>query len=89
MLPQLWKSIYDKYKGDPGKLTLLTMVVLLLTEIPIYAFTALDLLGLPQLYKYRLHYAQDVSDHLGKRVYPPWSVVKEALKVSEFNLIFA
>jgi sterol desaturase/sphingolipid hydroxylase (fatty acid hydroxylase superfamily) len=85
----LYHKIYDYYKGDKAKLTLFTMVVLILSDLPLYFFTVLDLLRLPSLYKYRLHYAQEVSSHLGTRVYPPWEVIKETAKVAEFNFLFA
>jgi len=88
-LLDIWKKIHDHYKGDPGKITLLTMFMLVLSELPMYFFTVLDILQLPSLYKYRLHYAHDVAGHLGSRVYPPLHVLKEALKVTEFNFLFA
>lgn len=84
-----WQRIFDHYKGDPGKITLLTMGMLCLSETPLYVFTLLDILKLPQLYKYRLHYAGEVSDHLGVRVYPPWNVIKATFKECEFNFLFA
>ena len=37
----------------------------------------------------RLHYAGDFAEHLGKRVYPPWDVVKAVFKKAEFNFLFA
>lgn len=89
MIIRLWEKIHDHYKGDPGRLTLFTMVMLILSDSPIYGFTLLDILKLPSLYKYRLHYAREVSSHLGARVYPPLRVIKEALKDAEFNFIFA
>jgi len=89
MIIELWKKIHDHYKGDPGKLTLLTIVMLVISDMPLYFFTFLDMLQIKSLYKYRLHYAKDVAGHLGNRVYPPWSVIKDAAKVGEFNFIFA
>jgi len=89
MLLDLWKKIHDHYKGDPAKITLLTIVMLVVSDMPLYFFTLLDLLKLKSLYKYRLHYANEVSAHLGSRVYPPWEVVKETAKNAEFNFIFA
>lgn len=65
------------------------MVMLLVSETPLYFFTLLDILKIPALYKYRLHYAKDVSSHLGTRVYPPLSAIKEAAKNAEFNFWFA
>lgn len=88
-LPELWKKLHDHCKGDPGKLTLLTILMLVVSDLPLYAFTLLDILKLPSLYKYRLHYAKDVAGHLGNRVYPPLDVIKHAAKVGEFNFIFA
>ena len=88
MIMDLWHKIHDHYKGDPGKITLLTIVMLVVSDLPLYAFTLLDILKLPQLYKYRLHYAKDVAGHLGNRVYPPMSVIKEAARNGEFNFIF-
>ena len=49
----------------------------------------LDILKLPSLYKYRIHYTDEVSSHLGERVYPPNHVLWNALKRNEFNLLFA
>jgi sterol desaturase/sphingolipid hydroxylase (fatty acid hydroxylase superfamily) len=89
MIIDWWKRIHDHYKGDPGKITLLTIVMLVISDLPLYFFTMLDVLKLPALYKYRLHYAKDVAGHLGNRVYPPLSVIKETLKTGEFNFIFA
>ena len=85
----LWEKIHDYCKGDPGQITLMTIAMLIVSDTPIYFFTLLDILKLPSLYKYRLHYAQDVSSHLGNRVYPPWEAIKSAFKESEFNFIFA
>ena len=89
-LNNLYKRwIYNKFKGDPGKLTLYTLNVLLLSEVPIYFFTLLDILKLKSLFKYRLHYNKDVVEHLGLRKYPPLNVLVNAAKVSEFNFFFA
>lgn len=85
----LWQRLHDHYKGDPGKLTLFTIVMLIISEGPMYFFTLLDLLKLPFLDKYRVHYTQEATSHLGKRIYPPWSAIVEAAKVTEFNFFFA
>lgn len=85
----VWQRLHDHCKGDPGKLTLLTIAVLVLTDMPLYAFTALDIMKLPQLYKYRLHYAGSVTGHLGTRVYPPLKVIMDTAKEAEFNFLFA
>ena len=58
VLRRLYTKLHTYYKGDPGKLTLFTMFVLVLSEMPIYFFTLLDLLKLKSLWKYRLHYDQ-------------------------------
>ena len=58
ILSRLYTRLFKYYKGDPGKLTLFTMFVLVLSEMPIYFFTLLDLLKLKSLWKYRLHYDQ-------------------------------
>ena len=58
ILRRLYTKLHTYYKGDPGKLTLFTMFVLVLSEMPIYFFTLLDLLKLKSLWKYRLHYDQ-------------------------------
>jgi len=89
VLLRTWHAIHDHFKGDKNKLFLFTLAMLVITEVPIWMFTALDLLALPSLHQYRLHYAREVSDHLGNRVYPPWEVVKKTMKVAEFNLLFA
>jgi len=88
MIIDLYKKIFDHYKGDPGKITLLTIFMLVVSDMPLYFFTLLDILKLPSLYKFRLHYARDVAGHLGNRVYPPLSVIKDAAKNGEFNFIF-
>ncbi|KAH9251797.1 hypothetical protein BASA81_010240 [Batrachochytrium salamandrivorans] len=63
--------------------------MLIISEGPLYFFTLLDLLQLKSLYKYRVHYSSEVSSHLGTRVYPPVEALVQALKVTEFNLLFA
>lgn len=88
MLLDLWKKIHDHYKGDPGKITLLTILMLVISDMPLYFFTLLDILKLPSLYKYRLHYATGVTEHLGSRVYPPMKAILHAAKNGEFNFIF-
>lgn len=88
-LNSLYKKLYDKFKGDKEKLTLLTCVVLLLSEIPMYFFTLLDILKLPALFKYRLHYARDLSEHLGVRKYPPNDLLWKTAKDAEYNFWFA
>lgn len=85
----LWQRLYDKLKGDKGKLTLMTIVFLIISEAPIYLFTLLDILQLKALYPYRVHYSAEAASHLGNRVYPPMSAIIKALKVTEFNFLFA
>ena len=65
------------------------IVMLIISEAPMYLFTLLDILKLKALYKYRLHYTKEVSSHLGLRVYPPISTILSALKTTEKNFWFA
>jgi len=89
LLARLYKRLYDHYEGDKGKLTLFTIVMLIISDVPIYFYTLLDLLQLPWLYKYRLHYKPELVGHLGARKYPPRSVTWKCLKGAEMNFIFA
>eukprot|EP00510_Aplanochytrium_minuta_P000195 CAMPEP_0184019188 /NCGR_PEP_ID=MMETSP0954-20121128/8603_1 /TAXON_ID=627963 /ORGANISM="Aplanochytrium sp, Strain PBS07" /LENGTH=268 /DNA_ID=CAMNT_0026300807 /DNA_START=242 /DNA_END=1048 /DNA_ORIENTATION=+ len=68
---------------------MMTIAVLLLSEAPIYFFTLLDILKLKSLYKYRLHYARDLTEHLGSRKYPPLSLILSTLKNAEYNFFLA
>merc|ERR1711871_1853941 len=89
ILARMYSRLHKYYKGDPGKLTLFTMVVLVASELPIYFFTLLDLLKLPGLWKYRLHYDQTETRHLGVRNYPPVDLVWKTAKGAEFNFLCA
>mmetsp|Transcript_19864 Transcript_19864/g.24079 ORF Transcript_19864/g.24079 Transcript_19864/m.24079 type:complete len:221 (-) Transcript_19864:325-987(-) len=88
-LNAMYKVLYDKLKGNPGKITMMTIAVLMLSEIPIYVFTLLDIVKLKSLYKYRLHYARDLVEHLGSRKYPPLDLIVSTAKNAEFNFFFA
>lgn len=89
VLARLYHKLYAYYKGDPGKLTLFTMVVLLASEAPIWFFTLLDVLKLKSLFKYRLHYDPSETRHLGVRNYPPNDLVLRTALGAEKNFIGA
>ena len=88
-LARLYKKLYDRFKGDPGKLTLFTMVVLIGSEAPIWFFTLLDVLKLKSLFKYRLHYDRELSGHLGVRKYPPNDLILKTAIAAEKNFFGA
>lgn len=89
LLAHLYGKLYDRFKGDPGKLTLFTMVMLCVSEVPIWVFTLLDVLKLKSLWKYRLHYDQSETSHLGARVYPPNDLIWKTMKGAELNFFGA
>lgn len=86
---EAYGKIYSKLGASPEGILLFTMAVLVASELPIYFFTLLDILRLPALYKYRLHYARSVSEHLGGREYPPLKVIRRTLEVSQRNFLGA
>lgn len=88
-LARLYRKLWMHYNGDRGKLMLFTIVMLLLSETPIWFFTALDVLKLKSVFKYRLHYAAHLTEHLGIRKYPPTRLLMKAAKIAEFNFFFA
>jgi len=88
-LARFYRRLWNHCKGDKGKLTLFTIVVLIFSEWPIVLFTALDVLKLKSLYKYRLHYDPELAGHLGVRKYPPNDLIWKTAKVAERNFFFA
>ena len=61
MIHSIWNSIYINY--DKSNIMYMTLIVLFITEIPIFLFTLLDILKLDSLKKYRIRYNSE-------RVYP-------------------
>lgn len=88
-LGRLYKRLHDYYKGDKGKLTLFTIVILICSDMPIYFYSLLDALKLKALYKYRLHYDPSLASHLGARKYPPNDLLWKTLKGAEMNFFGA
>lgn len=83
---RLW---YSHFKGDVDDITFHTINVLLKSEIPVYFFTFLDIIKLKSLFKYRLHYKEEIVEHLGIRNYPPNSLTWKATKVAMRNYYLA
>jgi sterol desaturase/sphingolipid hydroxylase (fatty acid hydroxylase superfamily) len=88
-LNSLYKKLHDTMKGDKGNITLLTVAVLCLSEIPMLTFTLLDILKLKSVFPYRLHYDPDHASHLGQRKYPPLDLILQTAKVAERNFLLA
>jgi sterol desaturase/sphingolipid hydroxylase (fatty acid hydroxylase superfamily) len=88
-LNNLYKNVYDAMKGDQCNITLLTIAVMWLSEIPMFTFTLLDILKLKTLFPYRLHYDPDHASHLGQRKYPPLDLILKTAAVSERNFLLA
>ena len=75
MINFIWNLIYENL--NKYEIIQLTLIVLLMTEIPVLFFTILDILKLDCLKKYRIHYSKE-------RIYPEnkeiWFVAKDAYK---------
>jgi sterol desaturase/sphingolipid hydroxylase (fatty acid hydroxylase superfamily) len=89
IIARMYRKLWERFKGDKGKLMLFTIVVLVFSEWPLWLFTGLDVLKLKSLYKYRLHYDPEVAGHLGVRKYPPNDLIWKTAKVAEFNFLCA
>jgi len=88
-LINLYILLSNRLKKNHNDIMLFTLVVLILSELPIYLFTLLDSLKIKALLPYRLHYNPILVEHLGYRNYPSSALIWKAAKVAHSNFLFA
>ncbi len=79
--PALWKHLFATY--SKGQLFWLTLPVLLVSEIPLWFFTALDYLKLRSADTYRIHYSK--VEKKRPRLYPTKAELWKAFKIHCIN----
>lgn len=79
--PDAWSYLYENFTRD--QLFFMTLPVLLVSEIPLWFFTLLDLLKLRCADKYRIHYSK--IERKRPRHYPTGAELWKAFKVHCIN----